>query len=97
MGDCWQYEAITGCVLCTAMDEPHSLLVLAEEELIAVDLLSDDWPTYNVPYVCSLHNSAVTCMSHVTNVPDSLWTKLTDVGQQQSAACSQRVSSSFSH
>ena len=73
------------------MDEPHSLLILVEEELIAVDLSSDDWPTFNVPYMCSLHNSAVTCLSHVTNVPETLWSKFTDVGRQQAANCSQRV------
>jgi len=80
-----------------ALDEPHSLLILVEEELIAVDLASDDWPTFNVPYMCSLHNSAVTCVSHVVNVPETLWTKFTDVGRQQSAACSQRVQASFTY
>jgi len=75
----------------TALDEPHSLLILAEEELVALDLSSDEWLTYSVPYMCSLHNSAVTCLSHIVNVPDTLWTKLTDVGRQQTAACSQRV------
>jgi len=86
--------SVNGCVLCvwnSAVDEPHSLLILAEEELVAIDLSIDGWPTYNVPYMCSLHNSAVTCMSHVVNVPNMLWTKLTDVGRQQTAACSQRV------
>jgi len=87
---------VDGCILCTAaVDEPHSLLVLAEEELIAVDLSDDGWPTYSVPYMCSLHNSAVTCVSHVVNVADTLWTKLTDAGRQQSAASSQRVPFEF--
>jgi len=90
--------SITGCVLClwnSAVDEPHSLLILVEEELVALDLSSDDWPTYDMPYMCSLHNSAVTCVSHIVNVPETLWTKLTDVGRQQSATCSQRVSVEF--
>ena len=86
--------AINGCMVFlwnSVVDEPHTLLILVEEELVAVDLSGDDWPTYDVPYMCSLHNSAITCVSHVMNVPDTLWTKLSDVGRQQTAACSQRV------
>jgi len=56
-----------------------------------VDLSSEGWPTLNVPYACSLHNSAVTCLTHVTSMPDTLWNKLTDVGRQQMAECSQQV------
>jgi len=82
---------LIGWLFAIAADEPHSLLVLAEEELVAVDLSGDGWPTFSIPYMCSLHNSAVTCLSHVTNVPDTLWNKLTDVGRQQTAECSQRV------
>jgi len=83
------------CLWYKVMDEPHSLLILVEEELIAVDLASDDWPTFNIPYMCSLHNSAVTCLSHVTNVPETLWTKFTDVGLLQLTGCSLRVGALF--
>ncbi|XP_053393293.1 lethal(2) giant larvae protein homolog 1-like isoform X2 [Mercenaria mercenaria] len=71
-------------------DEPHSLIVLAEEELVAIDLDSDKWPSYQLPYVSSLHSSAITCSQHVSNVPEQLWTKITDVGQSQMAAYSKR-------
>jgi lethal(2) giant larvae protein len=65
--------------------------VLVEEELVAIDLDSDKWPTYQLPYVNSLHSSAITCSQHVSNVPEQLWTKITDVGQSQMAAYSKRV------
>jgi len=79
-------------LFCCAVDEPDSIFVLAEEELVAVDLLSPDWPTYVLPYMCSLHNSAITCVSHATNVPDVMWDKIVEVGRVQFANYSQRVS-----
>lgn len=71
-------------------DEPHTLIVLAEEELVAIDLDSDKWPSFQLPYISSLHSSAITCSQHVSNVPEQLWTKITDVGQSQMAAFSKR-------
>lgn len=46
--------------------EPEALIVLADEELVAIDLLSDDWKMMNLPYLVSLHASAVTCNQHVS-------------------------------
>lgn len=75
----------------TEHDEPHSLIVLAEEELVVIDLDSEKWPSFQLPYINSLHSSAITCSQHICNVPDQLWTKLTDVGQSQMSAYSKRV------
>ncbi len=72
-------------------DEPHSLIVLAEEELVAIDLQSHGWQPYRNPYMASLHSSAITCAQHVTNVPDSLWSKIQDAGEQQFSNYSGRV------
>jgi lethal(2) giant larvae protein len=80
-------------VLRAEFDEPHTLLVLAEEELVAVDLLTEGWPVLRQPYWCSLHSSAVTSSLHVANVPDDFWNKIVDVGQHQFANYSTRVSS----
>ena len=83
---------ILSYVLCiTEYDEPHSLIVLVEEELVVIDLDSDKWPTYKLPYVNSLHSSAITCSQHVSNVPEQLWAKLRDVGDAQMNALSKRV------
>ena len=75
----------------TEYDEPHTLLVLAEEELVAIDLENDTWPTFRAPYTCSLHSSAITCAQHVSNIPESLWTKIVDVGEAQFTNTSSRV------
>ncbi|KAL3875892.1 hypothetical protein ACJMK2_033799 [Sinanodonta woodiana] len=71
-------------------DEPHSLIILVEEELVIVDLDSPKWPLFNLPYINSLHCSAVTCSQHITNVPDQLWQKLVDSGEAQMKQFSSR-------
>lgn len=44
----------------------EALVVLAEEELVVIDLLSEDWKMMSLPYLVSLHASAVTCSQHVS-------------------------------
>lgn len=72
-------------------DEPHCLVVLLEEELIVIDLESTNWPSFQNPYLNSLHSSPITCSHHVANVPSSLWQKIEDVGESQSKSYSKRV------
>ncbi|XP_078692853.1 lethal(2) giant larvae protein homolog 1-like isoform X2 [Branchiostoma floridae x Branchiostoma belcheri] len=67
-------------------DDPHTLVVLAEEELVLMDLQSEGWPTFRMPYLSSLHSSAITCSAVQTNVPDQLWDKITAAGDAQMAA-----------
>lgn len=38
---------------------PEVLIVLAEEELVAIDLTNPDWKMMTLPYLVSLHASAV--------------------------------------
>lgn len=46
--------------------EPETLLVLTEEEIIAIDLKDENWRMMNLPYLVSLHASAVTCSQYVS-------------------------------
>lgn len=39
---------------------PEALVILAEEEIIAIDLTDPDWKMMALPYLVSLHASAVT-------------------------------------
>lgn len=83
-------------VVLTGVDDPRTLVVLVEEEIVAIDLASDDWPTFTLPYLVSLHCSAITCTTHSANVPKTLWDKLVDAGRQQLENSSSRVSWSIS-
>lgn len=38
---------------------PEALIVLAEEELVAIDLTNPEWKMMALPYLVSLHASAV--------------------------------------
>lgn len=51
----------------------EALVVLAEEELVVIDLLSEDWKMMNLPYLVSLHASAVTCSQHVSGKMNGLF------------------------
>ena len=90
----WLFILLTTCsfFLYTEFDDPHSVIVLAEEEIVAIDLTSEGWPTFRQPYLASLHSSAITTVTHVANVPDALWTKIVDAGDAQMANQSTRVS-----
>ena len=77
--------------MCSGCDDPHTLVVLTEEELVGIDLQSDGWPCYQLPYLASLHCSAITATAHVSNMPQTLWDKMTDAGQRQLIGYSTRV------
>lgn len=74
-----------GRIDVTEFDDPHAVVVLAEEEIVAIDLTSEGWPTFKQPYLCSLHSSAITCSHHAENVPEQLWTKIIEAGEQQNS------------
>ena len=44
-------------LICTGLepgsvrDIPHSLIVLLEEEVVAIDLSTNGWPPYRLPYM----------------------------------------------
>ncbi|XP_032689715.1 lethal(2) giant larvae protein homolog 1 isoform X2 [Odontomachus brunneus] len=62
---------------------PEALVVLAEEELVAIDLTNPEWKMMALPYLVSLHASAVTCSQHVPNVPEELWEAIVAAGKAQ--------------
>lgn len=61
-------------------DNPQALFVLLEEEFVAIDLVSDQWPQYKLPYLCSVHSSAIICTHYASNVSRSFYEKLVKYG-----------------
>jgi len=82
-------------LLVEGNDEPDSLLILAEEELVAVDLLTPGWPLYRLPYINSIHASSIVSASHINNVPHSLWERIMIAGCCQHTSFSPRVCSNY--
>ncbi|KAG8129052.1 putative Lethal giant larvae protein [Naja naja] len=64
-------------------DDPSAMVVLAEEELVVIDLKSPGWPSIQPPYLASLHCSAITCSHHVSNIPLKLWERIINAGSKQ--------------
>ena len=56
--------------------EPDSLIILSEEEIVLVDLITAGWPQYRPPYLLSLHASAITCLSLHSEEPEELLAEL---------------------
>ncbi|CAI9533256.1 unnamed protein product [Staurois parvus] len=64
-------------------DDPRAILVLAEEELVAIDLQTPGWPVIQCPYLVSLHCSAITCSHHISSIPLKLWERIIGAGRKQ--------------
>ncbi|XP_071814997.1 LLGL scribble cell polarity complex component 2-like isoform X3 [Apostichopus japonicus] len=64
-------------------DNPHTVAVLCEEEIVFIDLLSEGWPYYSLPYLSSLHASSITSSSQVSNVPSDIYEKIVSAGEHQ--------------
>ena len=73
------------------LDDPHTLLVLTEEELVVVDLSTKGWPTHSLPYLNSVHSSPVLSTAHITAVPERFWSLITGIGAEQRTGFSKRV------
>ncbi|XP_059588107.1 LLGL scribble cell polarity complex component 2 isoform X1 [Alligator mississippiensis] len=66
-------------------DDPSAMVVLAEEELVVIDLKAPGWPAVHPPYLASLHCSAITCSHHVSNIPLKLWERIISAGSKQNS------------
>ncbi|XP_054834246.1 LLGL scribble cell polarity complex component 2 isoform X2 [Eublepharis macularius] len=66
-------------------DDPSAMVVLAEEELVVIDLKTPGWPSVQPPYLASLHCSAITCSHHVSNIPLKLWERIISAGNKQNS------------
>ncbi|KAI5651923.1 LLGL2 domain-containing protein [Phthorimaea operculella] len=60
-----------------------ALVVLAEEELVVIDLCDERWRPLRLPYLVSIHASAVTTMQLVDNVAANVYDNIVAAGDQQ--------------
>lgn len=66
-------------------DNPKALVVLGEEEIVLIDLRSNDWLQFRLPYLSSIHSSGITACQHYSDVPDEVYKQLIDAGRKQSS------------
>ncbi|CDW59164.1 protein lethal(2) giant larvae [Trichuris trichiura] len=60
--------------------EPGALFVLCEEEFVAIDLLSDDWPCWSLPYLQPFHASPVTACFYLSDIPRATFSRIRTAG-----------------
>ncbi|KAK7072313.1 Lethal(2) giant larvae protein 1, partial [Halocaridina rubra] len=80
---------------CVVADEEagHAscLVILAEEEIVFIDLDSEDWPAFASPYLACLHSSALTCSFLASNVSADIYDKIKEAGEKQQIGLSKRT------
>ena len=64
-------------------DNPKALVVLAEEEIVFVDLRSERWPQFRLSHLSSIHSSGITSCQHYSDVPQDVYQSLLDAGIKQ--------------
>jgi lethal(2) giant larvae protein len=74
-----------------ARDDPQSLVVLLNEEIVVIDLVTDTWPSYHLPYLNSIHASPVICTTFACDVNRDFFQKLTNYASVQFEDYSDRV------
>ncbi|CAF0865530.1 unnamed protein product [Rotaria sordida] len=57
-------------------DDSQSLVILLNEEIVMIDLITDSWPSYPLPYLNSIHASPVICTTFACNVNQEFYKKL---------------------
>ena len=63
---------ISDFLMITDSTGPCTLMILAEEELTAVDLKAETWPsTHRLPYLNPIHASSITCVHFIHQVRTS--------------------------
>ena len=78
-------------LFCLSAGDPSALVVLVEEELVVIDLQTEDWPVIQTPYLVPLHSSAITCSHHISAIPLKLWERVIAAGLLQSTHYSKKV------
>jgi hypothetical protein len=78
-----------------ARDDPESLVILLNEEIVVIDLITDTWPSYHLPYLNSIHASPVICTTLVCNVNKEFYKKLITYASIQFEDYSDRVCGLF--
>jgi len=64
-------------------EQPSALVILAEEEMVVVDLTREDWPIFHPqPYLNCLHPSALTCFHHVAGPSNEVYEALKRIGRE---------------
>jgi len=70
-------KVIDFSVITEENGDPTTLVILAEEELVLVDLTTETWPiVHSLPYMNPIHASSITCITHIPNIKKVVFDKI---------------------
>ncbi|XP_061378647.1 syntaxin-binding protein 5 isoform X5 [Danaus plexippus] len=77
-------DFVTLCESPHAADyqEPYAIVVLLQNDLVVIDLLSPGYPCFENPYPMDIHESSVTCCYYFADCPSDLIPAFYSVGRQ---------------
>lgn len=62
--------------------DPYAIVVLLNNDLVVIDLLTPGYPCYENPYPMDLHESPVTCCTYLADCPSDLIPAFYSVGSR---------------
>lgn len=66
------------------LEQQRALIILADEELVAIDLNDSEWSQFKLPYLSSVHSSPITFSQIYSDISDELVARLREIGLKQS-------------
>lgn len=63
--------------LISEYQEPYAIVVLLQNDLVVIDLLTPGYPCFENPYPMDIHESPVTCCSYFADCPSDLVSSFT--------------------
>ncbi|ESO07421.1 hypothetical protein HELRODRAFT_191180 [Helobdella robusta] len=62
-------------------EETFALVILTEEEIVLIDLLSCNWPTFDLPYLHCIQSNPILCSHYSSNVKEVILDSLHEYEQ----------------
>ncbi|XP_066589007.1 syntaxin-binding protein 5 isoform X7 [Prorops nasuta] len=82
-----EHNVIDFITLCESpwtsdIQDPYGVLVLLQNDLVVIDLLTPGFPCFENPYPMDIHESAVTCCAYFADCPSDLVPAFYSVGSK---------------
>lgn len=70
-------------LLLLDFERPEALIVLVEEEIVVIDLTHQEWLPFRLPYLSSVHSSAITFCQHYSDVSVEVLNQIKEASNKQ--------------
>lgn len=68
--------------VCADFQDPYAIVVLLQNDLVVIDLLTPGFPCFENPYPMDIHESPVTCCTYFADCPSDLIPAFYQVGSR---------------